>query len=152
MEFSTNPNHTILQGATFDEGDSFYTIPFPIRYDCGWVRKDTGAPVVLVPVTEGGDLVPRDFSGCEARMQLRIEPTSPFILDEFTTAEGSIAFDGPRVYYPLDADRTAAMKYGDRPDRGEWSFAMGHLEIVHPGGRIERLATINWWLDPEGTR
>ena len=146
-------HHTILQGATFNSGDSYYTVPFPVRLDeHGRLVNVTTGDLVKMEPTPTGDLVPRDFTSCRARMQLRPDVMSPFVLEEFTTEEGSIVIDGARIYDPLSAERTEAMKYGQRPDRGEWTTAIGQLEIIYPDDRVERLATIHWTLDPEVTR
>lgn len=140
--------HTIYQGATFDDGNVYGTVPYPVRVECGQlVRRDTGEPV------PPSDFVPRDFTGCTARMQLRREVGSPEPLESFTSDDGSIVFDGAGgVFFNLDAARTAAMKYGNDERAKQWATAVGHLEIVHANGKVERLAEIAWTLSPEGTR
>lgn len=139
--------HTIIQGATFRGGNGYFTVPYRVREENGEVVNDqTGE---LVPVA---DFEPRKFTGCRARMQLRPEVESSVILDEWTTENGKIVFDGHMVNFPLTAEQTAAMKYGERAARGEWSTAIGHLEIINPDDTVDRIAEITWVLDPEGTR
>ena len=139
--------HTILQGATFDGGNLYFTVPYPVRFECGQlVRVSDGMPV---PV---GDYEPRDFTDCTARMQLRKSVESQHVLAEFSADDGTIAFDGPRIYFPLTAAQTAAMVYGDNERQGKWNLAIGQLEVRHSNGRVERIAEITWYLNPESTR
>lgn len=140
-------SHTIYQGATFRGGNAYFTVPYKVREENGVIVNDeTGIEVPLA------DYVPRDFTGCEARMQLRPEVGSAIVLAEFTTANGLIEFDGNWVNFPLSDEYTAALKYGENPNKGEWIKAIGHLEIVNPDGTVDRLAEITWRLNEEGTK
>ena len=80
---------TILQGTTQRIPLSRQYVPYAIKGDecSGYVDACTGAPV---PPTDFHD---EDYTGCEARMQIRAEIGSP-VLWEMSTTIGNIELDG----------------------------------------------------------
>ena len=139
---------TIYQGATFSERWQRLLCAYAVVERNGkLVRKDDGRPV------PPADLVPDDYTGCTARMQLRRSVDSPYVLDEFDTADGSLTLtsDGWVQIDKSDAE-TAAMKYGNDDKRGAWQSAIGQLEVTRPNGTKERQFVITFVLDPEGTK
>lgn len=141
---------TIYQGATFSEKWQRLLCDYAVELRNGQlVNSATGAPV------PDADLTPDDYTGCTARMQARADVDSPFILFELTTENGGITL-GPDGWMQTDrsAIETAAMKYGDvaDPANGIWSDSMGQVEVVRPGGIVERQYEITYTLSQEGTR
>lgn len=142
----------MLQGATFSARWRSMTCPYPTKLECGvLVHKYTGAPV---PDT---DLSPEDFTGCTARMQARTTVDSPYVLFEWTTENLGFTLNAGGLGWiqaDMSAADTAAQKYGLVPDpaSGIWNNAIGQVEIVRPGGRVDRPYVLSFYLDPEGTR
>lgn len=141
-------NFTIYQGATFSERWQRLLCAYAVVERNGkLVRKEDGRPVPLT------DLVPDDYTGCTARMQLRESVDSLWVLDEFDTADGSITLtsDGWVQIDKSDED-TTAMKYGSNAKSGAWQSAIGQLEVTRQDGSVERQFVIAFALDPEGTK
>jgi hypothetical protein len=140
---------TIQQGATFRRGFRWCSVPYPTRMHNGkLVHADTCLPV------PDADLVPVDLTGCEARMQLRADVLAPDVLLELTSANGQLDLrDGANgwVRFVLTAADTEAIPYGTNPP-ARWCEAVGQLEIVHPNGDVSRPVSVDWRVDPEGTR
>ena len=149
MSFPARLCYTILQGATFRRGFRWCSVPYPTRMHHGMlVHAETCLPV------PDADLVPYDLTGCTARMQLRADVLAPDVLLELTTENGRIDMaDGANgwVRFVLTATDTEAIPYGEAPP-ARWREAVGQLEIVHPNGDVSRPVTIDWRIDPEGTR
>ena len=141
---------TIQQGATFKARVQRLCCPYPFRVENErLVHATTGK---LIPMA---DLVPVDYTGARARMQLRRSITSPEVLFEFSTeptaSQGRMVLmaDG-WIELTISAELTAAMPYGKRA--GQWSTAIGHLEVIYAEGTVERAFEIDFYLDPEVTR
>ena len=87
-------------------------------------------------------------------MQLRADVLAPDVLMELTSANGQLDLsDGANgwVRFVLAAADTEAIPYGTSPP-ARWCEAVGQLEIVHPNGDVSRPVTVDWLVDPEGTR
>ena len=121
-------------------------VPFVRRYlpfaatgnECdGYVNACTGQPVLDTDYTD------EDYTGCQARMQLRPDVGSSKVLLELTTENGGIELAGNTltlVFRPAD---TTGLRFDE---------AIGHVEIVRPNGDVERHYELTVTLSPEGTR
>lgn len=149
----TKPAHlsaVIQQGATFNWRRRWGAYPRPVRVaGCDLVYVDTGSPA------PDADFVPTDFTGCTARMQLRVDIEAPAVLLEFSTAptagQGRIVLGADGwVALELSDEQTAALPYGQGP--GQWDSAAGHLDVTFADGTVERLALVHFSLCPGGNR
>ncbi len=138
---------TIYQGATFSERWQRLLCEYEVEERNGiLVNKATGAPV------PDADLTPEDYTGCTARLQARPEIASPYVLFELTTENGGISLDADgNVQIDQSAAQTALMKYGLDPANGFWTDCIGQMEIVRPGGEVDRQYEITFILSQEGT-
>ena len=129
----------LYQGATLRVPLMRQTVPYEIKGDAcsGFVNACTGASV------PPADFIDEDYAGCTARMQLRQEVASSAVLLECTTENGRIELVGNTLTLVLSAADTAALKFEE---------AIGHVEVVRPGGDVERQYEITFTLSPEGTR
>lgn len=138
---------TIYQGATFSKRWDRLLCAYAVENRNGvLVNAITGAPV------PDADLIPDDYTGCTARMQLRDEVLSSSVLLEMTTANGGITLGNGWVQLDQSDEQTTAMLYGDDAANGKWSRAIGQLEIERTNGTVERQYEITFVLSPEGTR
>lgn len=114
-------------------------LPFEVKgSDCeGWTNACTGQSVLETDYTD------EDYTGCEARMQLRPDVTSSKVLLELTTAGGGIELDGRRLTLVFHPDDTSPLKFEE---------AIGHVEVVRPNGDVERQYELTMTMSPEGTR
>lgn len=138
---------TIYQGAPSREKWQRLLCDYEVELRNGrLVNKLTGAAV------PDADLTPEDYTGCAARMQVRSEVGSPYVLFELTTENGGITLtaDGWVQIDPGIAEATP-MKYGDDAKNGSWTTAIGHIEVTRPDGRVDRQYEITFTLDPEVT-
>lgn len=140
---------TIQQGATFLWRRRWGAYPRPIKVSSDRiVYADTGRPV------SEDDFVPTDFTGCTARMQVRLTVLVPDVLLEFSTSpsgQGAISLGSDGwVALSLSATQTAALPYGT--GAGQWTKAIGQLEVEFADGTVVRLAEVRFTLSPEGTR
>lgn len=141
---------TIQQGATYRAAWRRGAYPYAVKLQGGQlVRSDTGrAPAQA-------DFVPVDYTGCTAFMQLRAEVGSPDVLLEFSTSptpeQGLIELDADgRLTLHLSPEQTGALPYGT--GRGQWTHAIGHVEVTYPDGTVRREYEIRFVLSPEVTR
>ena len=131
---------TIIQGTTQRVPLVRQYVEYAVKsMDCGggYVDACTGAPV------PPSDLRDEDYTGCTARMQLREDIDSSEVLWEMTTDNGRIELNGntlTMVFLPDDSAQFA------------FASAVGHIEIVRPGGSIERQYEIKFKVSREGTR
>lgn len=132
---------TILQGTT-------QRVPFDRQYveyaiegsECsGYRNACTGA---LVPP---GDFIDEDYTGCEARLQLRESVDSEVVLWEMTTANGRIELAGKRLTLIFEAADSSGFAFQE-------TGAVGQVEVVRPNGDVERHYDLTFSLDREGTR
>ena len=129
---------TIIQGTT-------QHVPFIRRYIDSEVKESQGE---FIDATTGETVDPsrfvdEDYTGCTARMQLREDIDSSEVLWEMTTDNGRIELNGntlTMVFLPDDSAQFA------------FASAVGHIEIVRPGGSIERQYEIKFKVSREGTR
>lgn len=130
---------TLYQGTT-------QRVPFVRRYlpfavtgnECdGYVNACTGQPVQETDYTD------EDYTGCQARMQMRPDVGSSKVLLELTTQNGGIELAGNTLTLVFRPDDTSPLKFDD---------AIGHVEIVRPNGDVERHYELTVTLSPEGTR
>lgn len=140
----------IQQGATFEPSWHKHTCAYTTKYVQGYlVNAVTGRPV------PDSDLQPVDYSGCTALMQLRVDVLDQAVLLEFSTdptaEQGDITLSAEgKVALELSAAQTAALPYGDGP--GQWTRAVGQMEVTYPNGTVLREYEIHFCLSPEGTR
>lgn len=89
--------------------------------------------------------VPVDLTGCTARMHVRSEVDSPFILLSLTTENGGLALGGAsgRIELYMSAQQTA---------QANWEDGVYDLEIEFPNGDVRRLFYGTVRTDPEATR
>lgn len=129
---------TILQGTTQRIPLSRQYVPYAIKGgECsGYVDACTGAPV---PPTDFHD---EDYTGCEARMQIRAEIGSP-VLWEMSTAIGNIELDGKTLTLVFDAADSSAFTF--------YGGAMGQVEVTRPNGDVERHYALTFTIDREST-
>lgn len=149
MHSTANVTSTIQQGATYRAAWRRGAYPYPVQLQAGGlVRTDTwqaAAPADFVPV---------DYTGCTARMQVRLSICSPVVLIEFsnTPAPGQglieLGSDG-WVSLSLSADLTAAIPCCSD---GKPQQAIGHLEVTYPDGTVRREYEVCFTLSPEVTR
>ena len=130
---------TILQGTT-------QRVPYVRRYvdyaiqgdDCtGYTKVCDGS---AVPPADFHD---EDYTGCQARMQLRASVDGADVLWEMTTENGRIELDGNTLTLVFEPEDSSA--FG-------WSEAVGHTEVVRPGGDVERQYEFKFKVSREGTR
>ena len=130
---------TIYQGATFREHLDRQTIPYEVVADtCGNLTKVCDG--TAVPQT---DITDENYTGCEARMQLREDVDSATALLDCTTANGRLALSGKRLTIHFTDAETAAMGFDS---------CIGHVEVIRPTGDVERQYEIAFALNKEGTR
>ena len=129
---------TILQGTTQRIPLSRQYVPYAIKGDecSGYVDACTGAPV---PPTDFHD---EDYTGCEARMQIRAEIGSP-VLWEMSTTIGNIELDGKTLTLVFEAADSSAFTFYDG--------AMGQVEVTRPNGDVERHYALTFVIDREST-
>ena len=129
---------TIIQGTTQYEPLIRRYIDFEVKESRGeFVDAATGEAV------DPSRFVDEDYTGCTARMQLREDIDSSEVLWEMTTDNGRIELNGntlTMVFLPGDSAQFA------------FTNAIGHIEIVRPGGSIERQYEIKFKVSREGTR
>lgn len=130
---------TILQGTTQRIPLSRQYVPYAIKGDecSGYVDACTGAPV---PPTDFHD---EDYTGCEARMQIRAEIGSP-VLWEMSTTLGNIELDGKTLTLVFEAADSSAFDFYD-------TGAMGQVEVTRPNGDVERHYALTFTIDREST-
>lgn len=86
-----------------------------------------------------------DLTGYSARMQIRADVDSDVVLLELTTSDGHITIDGPAGQITLqltDVETTAL----------DWTTGVYDLELIAPGGDVQRLLKGIVEVDPEVTR
>lgn len=141
---------TVQQGATFRPVWKRYQVPAEAIVRNGTLVYKASGKAVPQP-----DMVPVDYTGCKARMQMRASVDAPDVLLTFSTqpqeGEGVITLgaDGA-VGLELSPMQTSALPYGD--GAGQWRQACGQMEVEFANGDIERHFEIHLCLDPEGTR
>ncbi|EER61564.1 conserved hypothetical protein [Acidovorax delafieldii 2AN] len=130
---------TILQGTTQRIPLSRQYVPYAITgNECaGYKNACTGAPV---PPTDFHD---EDYTGCEARMQMRAEIDGPVLWDMSTT-NGRIELSGKTLTLVFDAVDSSAFTFHE-------SGAMGQVEVTRPNGDVERHYALTFVLDREST-
>lgn len=84
-----------------------------------------------------------DLTGYTARMQIRTDDGQ--LLEELTTGNGRITIDGPAGQIRLLLTDTETSAY-------EWEQGVYDLELVSPGGHVDRLVQGTVTVDPEVTR
>ena len=114
-------------------------LPFEVKgSDCeGWTNACTGQPVLETDYTD------EDYTGCEARMQLRPDVTSSKVLLELTTQNNGIELAGNTLTLVFQPADLAGARFEE---------AIGHIEVIRPNGDVERQYEITFTLSPEGTR
>lgn len=129
---------TILQGTTQRIPLSRQYVPYAIKGDAcsGYVDACTGAPV---PPTDFHD---EDYTGCEARLQIRADIGEP-VLWEMSTTNGRIELDGKTLTLVFDADDSSAFTFYDG--------AMGQVEVTRSNGDVERHYALTFTIDREST-
>lgn len=129
---------TILQGTTQRIPLSRQYVPYAIRGDecSGYVNACTGVPV------PPADFIDEDYTGCEARMQIRAEIGSPVLWD-MTTANGRIELDGKTLTLVFQADESSAFTFYDG--------AVGQVEVTRSNGDVERHYALTFTIDQEST-
>ena len=149
MHSTAQVTSTIQQGATYRAAWLRGAYPYPVQLQAGGlVRTDTWQAAAP------GDFVPVDYTGCTARMQVRLSICSPVVLIEFssTPAPGQglieLGSDG-WVSLSLSADLTAAIP---GCSDGKPQQAIGHLEVTYPDGTVRREYEVCFTLSPEVTR
>ena len=130
---------TILQGTTQRIPLSRQYVPYAIKGDecSGYVDACTGAPV---PPTDFHD---EDYTGCEARMQMRAEIDGP-VLWEMSTANGRIELAGKTLTLVFEPADSSAFSFYD-------TGAMGQVEVTRPNGDVERHYALTFTIDREST-
>ena len=130
---------TIYQGATFRLWRERQRVPYAVTRNREGILTAvaTGLPVPPEDITD------EDYSGCQARMQIRTRVDAPDVLLDCTTEDGRIVLAGRRIQIELsDADTSGLF----------FETAIGHVEIIRPNGDVERQYEIEFRLSPEGTR
>lgn len=110
-----------------------------------------GAARYLIRIEQGATWKPvltlRDtnLTGYTARMQIRPDIDSNVVLLELSTANGKISIDGPagQIKPALTDVETAAIT---------WTSGVYDLELIAPGGDVQRLLKGPVEVDPEVTR
>lgn len=130
---------TLYQGTTQRVPLVRRYLPFAVTgNECdGYVNACTGQPVLDTDYND------EDYTGCQARMQLRPDVGSSKVLLELTSDSGGIELAGNTltlVFRPAD---TTGLRFDE---------AIGHVEIVRPNGDVERHYELTVTLSPEGTR
>lgn len=109
-----------------------------------------GAARYLIRIEQGATWKPvltlrdTDLTGYTARMQIRPDIDSTEILLELTSGDG-ITIDGPagQITLHLTDTETAAL---------DWCEGVYDLELIAPGGDVQRLLKGPVEVDPEVTR
>ena len=130
---------TLYQGTTQRIPLERRYLPFAVTGDAcaGFADACTGAAV------QPSDYTDEDYTGCQARMQLREDVSSPAVLLELTTENSGIELDGSTL--------TLVFQPGDTADLS-FDKAVGHVEVVRPDGAVERQYEIVFKFSAEGTR
>lgn len=136
---------TIYQGATFNEALERVTYPYPVRWDCGRLVKECSGATA-----PDADKTPEDYTGCTARAQLRSCIDSAVVIAELTTENDGIELEDAWLRLKMTAAQTAAFEYGDTAPA--WTSCIAQVEVIRPGGEVERQYEITFNLSPEGTR
>jgi len=139
MSTPVHHSFTLYQGTTQREPLVRRYLPFAVTgNECdGYVNACTGQAV------QESDYTDEDYTGCQARMQLRPDVGSSKVLLELTTENSGIELAGNTltlVFRPAD---TTGLRFDE---------AIGHVEIVRPNGDVERHYELTVTLSPEGTR
>ncbi len=130
---------TLYQGTTQRVPLVRRYLPFAVTGDeCdGYVNACTGQPVLDTDYTD------EDYTGCQARMQLRPDVGSSKVLLELTSDSGGIELAGNTLTLVFQPTDTTGLRFDE---------AIGHVEIVRPNGDVERHYELTLTLSPEGTR
>lgn len=130
---------TLYQGTTQRVPLERRYLPFEVKgSDCeGWTNACTGQPVLETDYTD------EDYTGCEARMQLRSDVASSKVLLELTTQNNGIELAGNTLTLVFQPADLAGVRFEE---------AIGHIEVIRPNGDVERQYEITFTLSPEGTR
>lgn len=138
----TVPAHlslTLYQGTTQRIPLQRQYVAYAVKGDeCkGFTNACTGAAV------PPADFVDEDYTGCQARMQIRPAVNAARVLLELTTDNGGITLAGKTltlVFHPVSLQGIS------------FDEAIGHVEVVRPNGDVERQYELTFTLSPEGTR
>ncbi len=135
----------IYQGATFRVPLVRMTIPYAAREECGrYVNAETGA---LVPPS---DMHAEDYTGCSARMQMRVDVCGGPVLIELSTANGGIELAGDTMWLVLEVGQVADLFVAAKA--AGVAHLIGHVEVTRPDGSVERQYELTFHLHCGGNQ
>lgn len=107
------------------------------------IQVDQGVDDERIFVCIDGSGAPMDFTGCQARMQVRRPTLTSKPIDELTTENGRLVFEASRIRASFPSDITERYPPGR---------SLYDLEVISAGGRVYRLLRGDFNVYPEVTR